>query len=246
MKSKERKYNIVSVWDDFCQIESSFKESVRYLPVLPENSNVWSLHYADLLLKIGTVLDSVFRDSISTSDYPDSEKIIMNNLKRDDLNMRHYRELYEAKNNLSSKKILYLHDSPQIIGPFSAWASDNSLCWWKAYNNVKHDRSLNITEATQQNTINALAGLFLILLSQREGITRLIDLDVISSPMDNDRLKKNFFVQGSDKCRVEAKAKTLLFGHVFEFNKKKLSDEEILDILSPSHRYPFSFDGGSL
>ena len=48
------------------------------------------------------------------------------------------------------------------IEPFAAWISQSyvPLDWWQAYNNVKHDRLANRTQATMKHAAQALAALF--------------------------------------------------------------------------------------
>ncbi len=50
--------------------------------------------------------------------------------------------------------------------PFSSWSSGGSLSWYTAYNNTKHDRHINFSQANFENLIDAIAGLSAILASQ--------------------------------------------------------------------------------
>jgi hypothetical protein len=50
--------------------------------------------------------------------------------------------------------------------PFEVWKRNESLSWYKAYNECKHDRLKNFPKANLDNLINAYCGLFILLSSQ--------------------------------------------------------------------------------
>ena len=52
------------------------------------------------------------------------------------------------------------------LRPWDSWAGKGrrSPVWWKAYNNVKHRRHTHYQEANLKNTLNAVAGLFVLTL----------------------------------------------------------------------------------
>ena len=56
-----------------------------------------------------------------------------------------------------------------LIAPFREWSVDQSLPWWTAFTNLKHDRLKNHKDATLINTILALAAAFIMLTVQNEG-----------------------------------------------------------------------------
>jgi len=63
----------------------------------------------------------------------------------------------------SSKVVLYKY--PLItITPYKRYR----IGWWKSYNLIKHNRVGNYSKATLKNTLNALAGLFLILVRYKD------------------------------------------------------------------------------
>lgn len=55
------------------------------------------------------------------------------------------------------------------ITPFEAWDPDRptaSLCWYSAYNAVKHDRERNLEQATFGAVVNAMAAAFVMTVAQ--------------------------------------------------------------------------------
>ena len=57
-----------------------------------------------------------------------------------------------------------------IITPFGAWQpnTNKNPPWFKAYNDVKHDRISKATDANLANVMHALGGLFILNLRLRE------------------------------------------------------------------------------
>lgn len=51
-----------------------------------------------------------------------------------------------------------------VIKPFSKWTSLSSPTWWKRYNDVKHNLSVNLSFASYENAVEALCGLHVSLL----------------------------------------------------------------------------------
>ncbi|GAI17301.1 unnamed protein product [marine sediment metagenome] len=95
--------------------------------------------------------------------------------------------------------------------------------WWDAYNHVKHGWYVNIKEATLKNTIEALAGLFVLNILHKESQEYLIKYhDVITGEFYGlmpRGIVKLFSVSMIGKPRsyrnIMVMAKTPLFMHVF-------------------------------
>ena len=64
---------------------------------------------------------------------------------------------------------LKMHPSIGNFSPFKSWDQNNptqSLSWYSAYNNAKHDRGGNFHCATLETTINAIAAVHILLEAQ--------------------------------------------------------------------------------
>ena len=48
--------------------------------------------------------------------------------------------------------------------PLSTWTSGASPIWWRAYNEAKHERDTNFTQANLENTLDSLYGLMALLI----------------------------------------------------------------------------------
>ena len=83
-------------------------------------------------------------------------------------NIKKYAEYFLANYpEIKSQKINIVNTDIQL-NPYLAWENfdpekpSNHLTWWKAYNEVKHNRSGCLTKATLENLLNALSALYLV------------------------------------------------------------------------------------
>ncbi len=82
-------------------------------------------------------------------------------------NMGDYKKI-EQSHYLSQFKVKVPNwlGSAGVRTPFASWASSGTLAWYTAYNQTKHDRHLNFTQANFENLIDAVTGLSVLLASQ--------------------------------------------------------------------------------
>jgi hypothetical protein len=93
---------------------------------------------------------------------------------------------------LRQQKVL-LRDSHMELIPFASWDANvkDSLHWWTTHNGVKHRRLEHYCDANLENTLNALAGLYVLELyfvraiGQRD---RTEEQDVADVPNDRSKL----------------------------------------------------------
>lgn len=50
--------------------------------------------------------------------------------------------------------------------PFAAWKTGKSPAWYRAYNNVKHDRELHFEHATLGHLVEALGAVHILIVGQ--------------------------------------------------------------------------------
>ena len=83
-------------------------------------------------------------------------------------NIKKYAEYFLANYpEIKSQKINIVNTDIQL-NPYLAWENfdpekpSNHLTWWKAYNEVKHNRIGCLKKATLENLLNALSALYLV------------------------------------------------------------------------------------
>lgn len=226
----------ITIWHEYEYLEADFVKCVRYLPFIPENYNVWSPHFSDLIIRIGSVFDSFLKKALfceSLNSINDIETI--RSKKPRYINMADYHTVFNDLHHLFSKKIFNLYTFEPFI-PFSEWKEINTtLEWWEAYRKLKHNRFENKEVATLKATFNALGALFLVIILHPETAEILVDFDIIHGNYDKKCIKN--IISGKERqCdMVPIYAKTNLFGFVFDSEAYTLDDEYKKHMLSPSY-----------
>jgi hypothetical protein len=152
----------ISLINSFECLSKDFLKLCEYIDPIDANKNCFSLRTFELLLRTCTEIENLW--SIILRDKGHSGK---------NWNINEYYKIESDYGlNLSSKEVTFVYwkpDSSQsYIKPFENWTTDvqNSprLNWYKAYNNVKHDRELNFPEASLNNVRYALSALYVNLV----------------------------------------------------------------------------------
>ena len=139
------------IWYYFLSIERDFIRTIDFVHLDAANSKAFSNEYAKLLLLIGSETDVVAKMLCKKIDAT----------KRAE-NIDDYRSTITTKfSGMHTIEIEIAGFGPKVQ-PWSSWhpTIGKSPDWWKAYNNVKHERDKNFPDANQVNTLQALCGLF--------------------------------------------------------------------------------------
>lgn len=142
-------------WYYFLSIEKDFMRTLDFAHLNSANFSTFSNEYAKLLLIIGSEVDVVAKLICDQVSSPTNVRNI------DD----YRRVITSAFQGMHTIEI----DISRFQLRFSPWKSWNpniaqSPIWWKAYNEVKHERDINFSKATQENAANALCRLLALLL----------------------------------------------------------------------------------
>lgn len=133
-------------------LESKFLETVNYAALDQRNYSVFSNEYAMLLQAIGAELDNFF-------------KVYCGFASSDRKNISDYAAFLMKDFPTITSESVKLLGSDIWVTPFQGWtttASAQSLPWWQAFDNVKHNRTDNFSDANQGNVLNMLAALYLL------------------------------------------------------------------------------------
>lgn len=146
------------------RLELSVLEYSEHVPLVQANDNLESPFLVSCLMDAGGLIDSLFRELVDDSK-PIKKKL---KLKRD-YNIDDFRHCFSSRLNLPNMKSILLQSPPRYLSPFSTWATATSEAeylnpdWWKAYNNLKHDRLTFIKKGTLGAALNALCALHQLL-----------------------------------------------------------------------------------
>lgn len=166
-------------------MEADFVHFLEYVPYTPSNSKVYSPKLLAMLLQICGYIDTVFKEMAKFRGFANiPECKIINDLESGGYSKFHIglaRDAFEKIYGLSSNngaKIIAKLDwiGDKEMTPFEKFGQGKSPDWWRSYNNVKHAWSSAIEEANMENTLEALAGAFLLNANHYPGVKLLYKL----------------------------------------------------------------------
>ena len=129
-----------------------------YIEPCDNNKSTYSHRIYELFLRTCTEIEANFKGILSTNLYK----------KQGDFKMRDYFKV-EDFSKLSEYEITFERWKEQYaLRPFEQWNSTTyqSLPWYQAYNNVKHNRYNNFTDANFDNLMNSIGALLIVLHAQ--------------------------------------------------------------------------------
>ena len=143
------KQELINCWNYFLSLESDLDNTSRYIEPMGQE-NVHSFEFAKILILSCTEIEVLF-DYLCKTISPDKATG----------NIGKYKEVILATFPKITSAEVNVMRWGKIISPFSGWDS-GPLKWWGAYQNVKHNRSLNFDDASYENAAFSLAALYIL------------------------------------------------------------------------------------
>jgi hypothetical protein len=138
----------LTFWSQYRLLQQDFLSYLDYIHPSTDNFATFSSRLLAFIRSVGSKVDSACK-KIIVSPSPN------------DTNMKHWREYLEEKFKIS-RVCLPVPVFHTYIRPFREFELDKSPIWWQAFTNLKHHRDDCFLEATLENGLNALGGLFLL------------------------------------------------------------------------------------
>jgi hypothetical protein len=165
--------NVRPHWNYFLALEKDFETVSRYIEFCPDNANTYSIELAHLLFSAASEVDTLAKCICSILDPTETPQNI--NEYRRIIKAGEDSETYclgpspqkpallkdEHKQRLSELKVYLPRHNLECI-PWDNWKQDINPDWWRAYNEVKHQRNQHYNRATLSNAFHALAGLLVM------------------------------------------------------------------------------------
>lgn len=148
-------------WRYYLMLEKRFIESIEYVELHVDNYNTFSNGYALLIQVIGAELDTIFKEfcGFNTSDRK---------------NIADYAQYILTSNpDIITRKVV-LQEYDIVIQPFQNWDINKpaqTLEWWNAFTEIKHNRYEQLKQAKQENVLNILSALYLLEMMYLKKIT---------------------------------------------------------------------------
>ena len=140
-------------WNYLLALEEDISHLSRYLEPTQKNFKSYSLELARILFAAASEVDVVAKLIC---------KKINSQSKAENIN-NYRKEITAAFPKFHETKIL-IPRFGLTLEPWINWKGKTRPLWWWAYNKVKHERNIHFSEANLQNTLNSVAGLFIIIL----------------------------------------------------------------------------------
>ena len=160
-------------WNYYLTLESDLIKTQRYVTIDEDNYSAFSVEYAKQYQTICSEIDVICKDYCRFLDSDTKVKNIMG----------YASVILEKKPDLISRTVIVKTAASVSLAPWMDWKTDkqdpfdgcsvanNSPLWWMYYNKVKHNRTGSDSEnkeffkfANQGNTLNSLAGLFMLVM----------------------------------------------------------------------------------
>ena len=140
-------------WEYFLALESDLEQAVRFIAPEQANFSAYSIELAHLLLGACAEVDVVAEALCAR---------VAAQHKRE--NMDDYRSVITTKYpGFATMKVTVPRFGLEF-NPWVDWQTGTNPTWWQSHNKVKHERTLHFSEANLRNSLNAMAGLFVLVL----------------------------------------------------------------------------------
>jgi len=152
-------------WTEYCELESQFRDIIRYVALIRRHKDVISLKLANLSSHIGNWMESVFYRMARTERYQRYlPEYPITGIKDfiDNPCVDNFRKTFEPYYELSEQRVRVLPHDYGVVKPFEEFSQLVNPEWFKAYSKYKHNREELFNQMTLAHVTNSLAGLFIL------------------------------------------------------------------------------------
>ena len=154
-----REHQSLLHWSYFLALEADVENLSRYIEFTTGNFGAYSIEMSHILLAASSEVDVVAKQ-LCKQYVPEGKES----------NMDQYRNTLRKASHELENSVVTLPRYGLTLTPWSNWQEDKNPNWWGSYNDVKHKRDRFFSEANLNNVLNAMAGLFLIVLHYYRGV----------------------------------------------------------------------------
>lgn len=140
-------------WNYFLALESDIERLARFVEFAGNNFATYSIEIAHLFLAASSEVDVVSKQLCTLIDSASNSG-----------NIEEYRAVIRSKFPEIESSVVTIPRYGLELKPWANWQRNETPDWWRAHNKVKHQRGEHFALANLQNVLNAMAGLFLIVL----------------------------------------------------------------------------------
>ncbi len=141
-------------WNYYLAIENDFEKISRYIEFAEANNSTFSIELARIIMASSQEIDGIMKKlcSLLDSDLPAG-------------NINDYREIIKKNLMELTRERAYIPRFGMSSDPWENWnLGDSNSDWWRANNNIKHDRTQHLGDANLKNAFNAVGALLITTL----------------------------------------------------------------------------------
>ena len=157
-------------WNYFLALEQDLERLSRYVEFTADNFGTYSIEIVQIYLSACSEVDVVSKLLAKRID----ENVSPNNIGE-------YREIIRPVIPSLCTDVVSLSRNSLELNPWDSWGKDESPFWWRHHNDVKHERNAHFDKANLKNVLNAVAGLFVLVLYYYKGQENCERLEPIPS-----------------------------------------------------------------
>jgi len=140
-------------WNYFLALESDVERLSRFVEFTSNNFGTYSIEMAHLFLAAASEVDVVAKQLCSRLDGTANAA-----------NINQYRDVLRRCLPEMESSLITIPRYGLELNPWNNWLDNETPDWWRAHNKVKHQRDEHFALANLKNMLNAMAGLFLLVL----------------------------------------------------------------------------------
>lgn len=138
-------------WQYLITLDSDLHKCSRFVDINPRNFRSYSIEFVRILLAASSEIDVVAKILCNCIDSTKSCK-----------NINEYRDTIIVRFPKFPSMIIDVPQYELQLTPWNEWSQHRNPSWWGAYTNIKHKRADHFADANLENTLNAVAGLFVV------------------------------------------------------------------------------------
>lgn len=161
-------------WNYFLALESDVQNLSRYVEFCDDNWQTYSIEIAHLMLSVCSEVDIVAKIICAEAGEGSCE------------NMRDFRMVLDAKYSRISSMQVQMPQFGLTFTPWQNWDQNKKPNWWQAYQDVKHNRDTEYPKANLKNLLNAISGLFVLLVIYHKKVQDLRFIEPIPQLLEVD------------------------------------------------------------
>lgn len=138
-------------WNYLLALDRDMEAVSRYIEFATPNLGVYSIELAHLLFAAASEVD-VLAKLVCKQNAPSERPRNIDDYKP--IILRAFPDLPTTA--------AYVPRYGMSFAPWDNWSGTTNPDWWRAYNNVKHERDRHFQEATLKNALNAIGGLMIL------------------------------------------------------------------------------------